>query len=112
MRRVAAAVCFVLAVTPFAFAQDKAKDAEKKAPVAAEKSAKPETPKGAQTASERAKGSTMNAEMAPKGSESAKKEPTAKQKAREVKKNCEKEAKSKKLKGDERKKFMKECTAK
>ena len=46
MKRLIAAICFTLAATPFAFAQDKAKDTEKKAPAAAEKSAKTDAPKG------------------------------------------------------------------
>jgi len=111
MKRLIAVVCFMLAAAPVAFAQDKAKDMEKKAAAAIEKSAKPETPKGAQVASEKAKGSTMNAEMSAKG-EQAKKESSEKQKARQAKKKCEKEAKDTKLKGNERKQFIKECLAK
>lgn len=84
MKKLIATLCFMFAVSPFALAQDKAKDAEKKAATAAEKSAKPEAP--------------------------PKKEPTEKQKAQQEKmKNCSREASEKKLKGDERKKFMSEC---
>jgi hypothetical protein len=111
MKRLITAACLMIAMVPFAFAQDKAKDAEKKAPVATSKSAKPETPKGAQIASEKAKSSTMEAEMSAKG-EQMKKEPSAKAKAREAKKNCEKQAREQKLKGDARKAFVNECTAK
>ena len=42
--------------------------------------------------------------------EKSKKEPTEKQKAQQVKmKSCNKDAADKKLKGDERKKFMSDC---
>ncbi|MEN3352092.1 MAG: hypothetical protein V7640_250, partial [Betaproteobacteria bacterium] len=40
MKQFLAAVCLMLAVAPVALAQDKGKDVEKKAPMAAEKSAK------------------------------------------------------------------------
>jgi ribosomal protein L12E/L44/L45/RPP1/RPP2 len=47
---------------------------------------------------------------APAAEKSAKKEPSAKQKAQQEKmKACSKEASGKKLKGDERKKFMSGC---
>ena len=42
MKKLVAAVVFTLAASPLALAQDKAKDAGRKAPVAAEKSAKKE----------------------------------------------------------------------
>ncbi len=84
MKKLIAALCFVFAVSPLALAQDKAKDTEKKAAPAAEKSVKKEAPK--------------------------KKEPTEKQKAQQQKmKDCSKQASEKKLKGDERKKFMSTC---
>ena len=105
MKPVIVAVCFALS-TSFAFAQDK--DAEKKAPAA---TAPPEAPKGAQVATEKVKGSTMATETSPKGDQ-VQKEPSAKQKARQVKRECEKEAKAKKLKGDERRQFINECIAK
>ena len=80
MKKLIAVICFMLATSPLALAQDKGNaDAMKAAPVA-EKSAK------------------------------AKKEPTEKQKAQQEKmKSCSKEASGKKLKGDERKKFMSGC---
>lgn len=78
MKKLIAAICFMLATSPLALAQDKATDAGKKAAPAAEKSAK--------------------------------KEPSEKQKAQQEKmKACGKEAGDKKLKGDERKKFMSGC---
>ena len=80
MRHFIAAVCFMLAAAPV-LAQDKPKDAGKKAAVATEKSAK--------------------------------KEPSEKQKAQQDKmRSCSKDAKDKKMKGDERKVFMKECMKK
>jgi hypothetical protein len=80
MKKLITAVCFMFAVSPLALAQDKAKDTEKKSAKVAEKSTK------------------------------AKKEPTEKQKAQQEKmKTCNKEASDKKLKGDERKKFVSTC---
>lgn len=81
MRKLIAVLCFMFAVSPLALAQDKAKDATKKAAPAAEKSAK------------------------------GKKEPSAKQKAqREKMKKCSAEAKAKGIKKkDERNKFMSGC---
>ncbi len=78
MKKMIAAICFMMATSPVALAQDKAKDAEKKAAPAAEKSTK--------------------------------KQPSAKQIAQQEKmKACSKNAKDKKLKGDERKTFMSGC---
>ena len=80
MKKLIAVVCFMLATSPLALAQDKGKAPEKAAVPAAETPAK------------------------------AKKEPTEKQKAQQEKmKSCSKDASDKKLKGDERKKFMSEC---
>jgi uncharacterized protein YdeI (BOF family) len=87
MKKLIAVVCFMLATSPLALAQDKGKADEKKAVPAAEKSVK-------------------GAEKPAK----AKKEPTEKQKAQQEKmKSCSKDASDKKLKGDERKKFMSGC---
>ena len=87
MKKLIAVVCFMLATSPLALAQDKSKaDATKAAPAA-------ETP----------------AKAAPKPAK-AKKAPTEKQKAQQEKmKSCSKDASGKKLKGDERKKFMSGC---
>ena len=80
MKKLIAVICFMLATSPLALAQDKSKDATKKAAPVAEKSAK------------------------------AKKEPTEKQKAQQEKmRSCSKDASDKKLKGDDRKKFMSGC---
>lgn len=87
MKKLIAVICFMLATSPLALAQDKGKDAAKKAAPAAEKS-------------------TQGAEKQAK----AKKEPSEKQKAQQEKmKSCSKEASDKKLKGDERKTFMSGC---
>ena len=109
MKRVMALMCLMW-VAMSAVAQDKARDAGTKAPVAAEKSAQPVAPKGAQTAGENTKGSTMNAEMSPKGAQT--KEPSPKQKAKLAKNRCQQEAKANKLKGAERQQFIKDCVAK
>lgn len=78
MKKLIATLCFMMATSPVALAQDKAKDAGTKAAPAAEKSAK--------------------------------KEPSEKQKAQQERmKACSKDASDKKLKGDERKKFMSGC---
>jgi hypothetical protein len=80
MKKLIAVICFMLATSPLALAQDKGKVDEKKAAPAVEKSVK------------------------------SKKEPTEKQKAQQEKmKSCSKEASGKKLKGDERKTFMSGC---
>jgi len=52
MKKLVAVVVFTLAASPLVLAQDKARDAEKKAPVAAEKSEK----KGAEREAEDASG--------------------------------------------------------
>jgi len=86
MKKLIAALCFMFALSPLALAQDKARDAEKKAATASEKSAKSEA------------------------KSKAKKEPSEKQKAQQEKmKTCNKQAGEKKLKGDERKKFVSGC---
>ena len=80
MKKLIAVICFMLATSPLALAQDKGKVDEKKAAPAVEKSVK------------------------------SKKEPTEKQKAQQEKmKSWSKEASGKKLKGDERKTFMSGC---
>jgi hypothetical protein len=76
MKKLIAVICFMLATSPLALAQDKGTaDATKAAPAT-----------------------------------TAKKPPTEKQKAQQDKmKSCSKDASDKKLKGDERKKFMSGC---
>jgi hypothetical protein len=101
MKRLIAAVCFMLAAAPMALAQDKAKDTEKKAPMAAEKSAKSDAAKGKVDE----KKSDMGTEKSAKGD---KKEPSAKQKAQQDRmKDCS--GKAGERKGDERKTFMSSC---
>jgi hypothetical protein len=73
MKQMIAVVCFMFATAPLAFAQDKTKEADRKAPV---------------TKSDK---------------------PAAQQ---DKMKSCNKEAAEKKMKGDERKSFMKDCLAK
>jgi Ni/Co efflux regulator RcnB len=105
MKRLIAAVCFMLAAAPMALAQDKSKDTDKKAPMAAEKSTKSDAAK--------AKGDDKKAdagtEKSAKG-DKPKKERSEKQKAQDAKmKDCNKEARDKKMKGDERSKFLSSC---
>ena len=103
MKRLIAAVCFMFALSPLALAQDKAKgDAMKAAPAATapkadEKKATPVAPKA-------------DEKKAAQATAKAKKEPSEKQLAhREKMKSCSKDANDKKLKGDDRKKFMSTC---
>ena len=85
MIKMISALCFMFALSPLAYAQDKAKTDDKKAAPAAEKKAAP-------------------------SAEKAKKEPTAKQKAQQERmKGCNAKAKADDKKGDERKKFMSSC---
>lgn len=87
MKKLIAVICFMLATSPLALAQDKGKVDENKVAPAVEKPVK-------------------SAEKSVK----AKKEPSEKQKAQQEKmKSCSKEASGNKLKGDERKKFMSGC---
>ena len=100
MKQLIIALCFALAATPYAFAQEKGKATEKKSSVVAEKTTKSDaqTDKG-------------DEKKAGKGMESAKREPTEKQKAQQARmRDCA--AKAGDRKGDERKKFMSECLAK
>jgi hypothetical protein len=102
MRQFIAAVCFMLAAAPLALAQDKGKDAEKKAPMTAEKSAKGEAIKNKSDD----KKSAASDKSAKRGD--TKKEPSAKQKAQQVRmKDCSTRAGDRK--GDVRKKFMSSC---
>jgi hypothetical protein len=103
MKQFLAAVCLMLAVAPVALAQDKGKDVEKKAPMAAETSAKGDATKS--------KGDEKKSAMATNKSAKSgdvKKEPTAKQKAQQERmKDCSTQAGERK--GDDRKKFMSSC---
>ena len=120
MKTLMVALCsLMLAASPAAFAQDKAKDTEKKSAPAAEKPQKELTEK--QTA-QQARMKECNAKAADrtlegeerkkfmssclKGEEVA----SDKHKAQQDRmKACNKQAADKKLKGDERKEFMSEC---
>jgi|GEM_PF-120592 len=85
MKKLISVICFMFALSPFAYAQDKAKTDDKKAAPAAEKKAAP-------------------------AAEKAKKEPTEKQKAQQERmKDCNAKAKAGDKKGDERKSFMGSC---
>lgn len=89
---IAAAMGLVLMASPLAFAQDKGKADEK----------------GAASAPAASKAGEKKAAKA--GKQQQKREPTAKQKAQQEKmRACSKEARTKNLKGDERKKFMGSC---
>lgn len=136
MKQLMAAVCFMLAASPFALAQDKAKDTDRKAP-AAEKSMKSEPTKAkdetrkepsekqraqqqrmkdcAGKAGER-KGDERRTFMSSclKGGDTAQAgEKSDKRTAQQGKmKSCNKEAGDKKMKGEDRKSFMKDCLSK
>ena len=125
-------VCFMLATSPFALAQDKAKDDARKAAPAAE--VKADKVKGDEKKSDKAKKERTLAQKAKdahekecnaqagekKGDErkrfmgscmkAQKKADDDKTKAqRERQRSCDKMAKDKKVKSDERKAFMKDC---
>lgn len=118
MKKLISAICFMVALSPLAYAQDKAKTDDKKAAPAAEKMKKEPTEKQ-KAQQERMKGCNDKA-TDKKGDERKKfmssclkgEDPGAsdKQKAQQGKmKSCNKDAGEKKLKGDERKSFMKDC---
>lgn len=103
MKTLIAMVCFMLAASPLAFAQDKAKDDTKKGAPAAEVRAEPKADKGkdAEKKSEKSKGDDKKADQ-------PKKERTPAQKANDERlKDCNAQAGEKK--GDERQKFMGAC---
>lgn len=99
MRKLIAVVCFMLAASPLAFAQDKGKDDAKKAVPAAE--VKADKGKDAGKKPEKSKGDEKKAVK-------AKKEPSPAQKAQQERMRvCNEQAADKK--GDDRKKFMSAC---
>jgi hypothetical protein len=118
MKKLIAAVCFMFALSPLAYAQDKAKTDDKKAAPAAEKVKKEPTEKQ-KAQQERMK--NCNDKATDKKGDERKKymssclkgedaDASPKQKAQQNKmKSCNKDAGDKKLKGDDRKKFMSEC---
>ena len=118
MKKLISAICFMVALSPLAYAQDKAKTDDKKAAPAAEKMKKEPTAKQ-KAQQERMKGCNDKA-TDKKGDERKKfmssclkgEDPAVseKKKAQQEKmKSCNKDAGEKKLKGDERKKFMSGC---
>src|SRR5262245_6387827 len=95
MKSLIAAICFMFALSPLALAQPKADEKKAAPPAAAKADEKKAAPPAAAKADEK---------------KAAKKEASEKQKAhREKMKTCSKDANDKKLKGDERKKFMSNC---
>ena len=122
MKRLIAVICgLMLATSPLAFAQDKAKDTEKKSAPAAEKPKKEPTEKqkaqqarmkdcNARAAERKLEGEARKKFMSSclKGEEVAS-APDKKTAQQERMKACNKQASDKKLKGDERKTFMSEC---
>jgi hypothetical protein len=118
MKKLISVICFMFALSPLAYAQDKAKTDDKKAAPAAEKMKKEPTEKQ-KAQQERMK--NCNDKATDKKGDERKKFMSSclkgedagasdKQKAQQSKmKSCNKDAGDKKLKGDERKKFMSEC---
>ena len=109
MKKLLAALCFMFAVSPLAMAQDKAKADDKKATPApaVEKKAAAAPATAAPSAAEKKAASAPKAE---KKTAKAKKEPSEKQLAQRAKmKSCSKDASDKKMKGNDRKKFMSGC---
>ncbi|MBI3936536.1 MAG: phosphate-starvation-inducible protein PsiF [Betaproteobacteria bacterium] len=117
MRKLIAAICFVLAISPLALAQGKDEDRraakpaiEKKAPTAKQKARQERTKACRRRAAD---GKLKGKERKKFMDECLKAEAAAaseKLKARHEKlKACNKQAAEKKLKGDGRKKFMSEC---
>ena len=108
MKKLIALFCFMLATSPLALAQDKGKADEKKAAPAAAAPAKAEEKKAAPAKADEKKAAPAAEKSAKK--KAPKKEPSEKQKAQQEKmKSCSKDASDKKLKGDDRKKFMSGC---
>jgi hypothetical protein len=116
MKKLIAAVCFMFALSPLAYAADKATADDKKAAPAAEK----KEPTAKQKAQQERMKNCNDKATDKKGDERKKymssclkgEDPDAspKQKAQQDKmKSCNKDAGDKKLKGDDRKKFMSEC---
>jgi hypothetical protein len=104
MRKLAVAVCLLLACSPLAFAQDKKDAPPKKEPTAAQKKQQERM----KECNEQAGAKKMEAEARKKFvSECLKGEKMSPQQERM--KSCNKQASDKKMKGDERKKFMSEC---
>ena len=120
MKRLIVAVCLAMLASPYGFAQEKAKDAEKKAAPAVEKSQKKEPSEKQKAQQDRMrdcqakagerKGDERKQFMSGclKG-ETPAATPDKKATQQDKMKACNKDAGEKKLKGDDRKKFMSEC---
>ena len=120
MKKLISVICFMFALSPFAYAQDKAKTDDKKAVPTAEKAKKEPTEKQ-KAQQERMKDCNAKAKAGDKKGDERKSfmgsclkgeeaGGSDKQKAQQGKmKSCNKDAGDKKMKGDERKKFMSEC---
>ena len=111
--------CFMLAASPLALAQDKAKAEEKKAAKAVEKQAEKAPSEAQKKQQERMKSCNAQAGEKKMEGEARKKfmssclkgESAEPKKAtqQDRMKDCNKQAGDKKMKGDDRKKFMSEC---
>lgn len=107
MRKLLAATCFMLAISPLAMGQDRSTETPKKAPTPAQK-AQQDRMKECNAKAADKKGDERKRYMSAclKGENG----PSAKQKAQQDKMTaCNKEAGTRNLKGDERKKFMSAC---
>jgi hypothetical protein len=119
MKKLLTVLCFMFAITPVAFAQDKGKDADKstsakKEPTEKQKAQQARMRDCSEKAGDR-KGDDRKKFMSSclKGEAPAKSDQSAKKTAQQEKMaSCNKEAKEKNMKGDDRKKFMKECLSK
>lgn len=110
MKKLIAMACFMLAASPLAFAQDKAKDdAKKAAPAAAATPITPAAPAAPAAKADAPKADTAKGDKdKDKDKDKPKKERTAAQKANDERlKECNAQAGDKK--GDERQKFMGSC---
>ena len=122
MKKLIAAVCFMFALSPLAYAADKATADDKKAAPAAEKKeptakqkAQQERMKNCNDKATDKKGDERKKYMSSclKGEDPSKAEQSPKKTAQQEKMAvCNKEAGEKSMKGDDRKKFMKECLSK
>jgi hypothetical protein len=99
MKQLVIGLCFAVAATSYAFAEDKTKDSDRKASAVADKSIKHDAAK------------SDDKKTDSRSEKKVRREPTEKQKAVQARmKDCA--AKAGDRKGDERKKFMSECLSK
>ena len=121
MNKLVTVFCFLLALSPFALAQDKGKSADKMAAPAAEKSATAKKEPSEKQKAQQERMTDCNGKASDKKGDDRKKfmssclkgeAPGAsdKQKAQQEKmKSCNKDAGEKNMKGDARKQFMSSC---